>query len=176
MEGNAGAGRLIHMHQESVRIGLGQLRSNACAYFERVVSGQTIEIVRRGVLSARIMPIADGPKVAPILRSADAGTCNLDDLRARAGRVFDRVSAGETICVLWNGLLVAQILPADISTRETSTSGPSVDEGICNVDDFRRRAGEYLDRVAAGETIQVTRRGALVARISSAGMDSRESA
>lgn len=35
-------------------IGLGQLRSHTCGYLERVVAGETFEVVRRGRPVARI--------------------------------------------------------------------------------------------------------------------------
>lgn len=156
-------------------IGLSQLRSNACGYFERVAAGETIEVIRRGRLVAHILPIDGGPTEPPILRSVDVGMCRLDDLRSRAGRLFDRVGAGETIDVVWHGMLVARIVSAAGSPPEAATLQPS-NANICELDDLRRRAGGYFDRVAAGETIEVIRRGKLVARIVSADGDSRESA
>jgi antitoxin (DNA-binding transcriptional repressor) of toxin-antitoxin stability system len=36
-------------------IGLGQLRSNACRYLDRVGAGETIDVVRHGKLVARIV-------------------------------------------------------------------------------------------------------------------------
>jgi antitoxin (DNA-binding transcriptional repressor) of toxin-antitoxin stability system len=49
--------------------------------------------------------------------------------------------------------------------------------GWVGLDELRTRAGRCLDRVAAGETIEVIRGGKLVARIvSAAGSDARRSA
>ncbi|CAN3127969.1 hypothetical protein ACNUDN_01737 [Mycobacterium sp. smrl_JER01] len=176
MEGDAGTGRLNPMQQSNCRIGLGQLRSNACGYFEQVLGGQTIEVIRRGAVAGRIVPIDGGPKEPSVVRSADALMCRLDDVRTRAGRLFDRVGAGETIDVLWRGLLVAQIRPtADGVSDDRDAQNPG-DDGICRVDQFRRSAGYYLERVTGGETLVVTRRGVAVAQISPAYVASRESA
>lgn len=99
-------------------IGLGQLRSNACAYVERVAAGEMIDVVRRGKLAARIVPVGDW-RVAPIpARPADnvapepGGWVGLDELRKRAGRYFDRVAAGQTIEIIRGGKLVARIVSA----------------------------------------------------------------
>jgi antitoxin (DNA-binding transcriptional repressor) of toxin-antitoxin stability system len=87
-------------------IGLGQLRSNACTYLERVVAGETIDVIRRRKLVARIVSVGDW--MAP-----DAGGCvGLDELRTRAGRCFDRVAAGQTIEVIRGGERVARIVSA----------------------------------------------------------------
>jgi antitoxin (DNA-binding transcriptional repressor) of toxin-antitoxin stability system len=152
-------------------IGLGQLRSNACGYLERVGAGQTIDVVRRGKLVARIVPVGDW-RVAPIpARSVkdaapDAGGwVVLDELRTRAGRCLDRVAAGETICVVRGGKLLAQIVPAGDSGMNPmlADAGRQIE-----LDELRKRAGRYFDRVAAGQTIEVIRGGELVARIVSA--------
>jgi antitoxin (DNA-binding transcriptional repressor) of toxin-antitoxin stability system len=106
-------------------IGLGQLRSNACTYLDRVAAGETIDVVRRGSLVARIVPVGDW-RVAPIpARTVKAaapgagGWVGLDELRTRAGRCFDRVAAGETIYVVRGGRLLARIVSAGDS-RMTS--------------------------------------------------------
>lgn len=160
-------------------IGLGQLRSNACSYLERVVAGATIDVVRRGRLVAQIVSVGDR-RVAPIpARSvkdvaSDAGAwVGLDELRTRAGRCFDRVAAGETIYVVRGGRLLARIVPAGDSRNIPSPADAS---GPIDLDELRRRAGRYFDRVAAGQTIEVIRSGKLVARIvSAAGNDARRS-
>ena len=46
-------------------IGLGQLRSDTCAYLERVAAGETIDVVRRGKLVARIVSVGEW-RPAPI--------------------------------------------------------------------------------------------------------------
>ena len=46
-------------------IGLGQLRSHALGYLDRVGSGETIEVIRRGKLVARMVSASDW-KVAPL--------------------------------------------------------------------------------------------------------------
>jgi prevent-host-death family protein len=160
-------------------IGLGQLRSAACSYLERVAAGQTIDVVRRGKLVARIVPVGDW-RVAPIpARSVTdtaqgAGTwVGLDELRTRAGRCFDRVAAGETIQVVRGGQLLAQIVSAGDSTV---ASNPADAAGPIELDELRARTGRYLDRAAAGDKIEIVRGGRVVARIVSAIGDSPRTA
>ena len=152
-------------------IGLGQLRSNACTYLERVAAGETIDVVRRGKLVARIVSVGDW-RVAPIparsvkVVAPDAGGwVGLDELRTRAGRCFDRVAAGETIYVVRGGRLLARIVSAGDSRM---TPIPADAGRRIELDELRKRAGRYFDRVAAGQTIEVIRGGELVARIVSA--------
>ncbi|WP_297595575.1 hypothetical protein [Mycobacterium sp.] len=152
-------------------IGLGQLRSDTCAYLERVAAGETIDVVRRGKLVARIVSVGEwrpapipARSVAPAAQDA-GGWVGLDELRTRAGRCFDRVAAGETISVVRGGRLLARIVSADGSERTPSRADAGA--GI-ELDELRKRAGRYFDRVAAGQTIEVIRGGRLVARIVSA--------
>lgn len=149
-------------------IGLSQLRSNACTYLERVAAGESIDVVRRGKLVARIVPVGDF-RVAPIpARSVEpaatdaGGWVGLDELRTRAGRCFDRVAAGETVSVVRGGRLLAQIVPAGEAERAPVPAEPT---GGIELDELRKRAGRYFDEVAAGQTIEVIRGGKLVARI-----------
>ncbi len=155
-------------------IGLGQLRSDACTYLERVAAGESIDVVRRGKLVARIVSVGDG-RVAPIpARSVNVvapdagGWVGLDELRTRTGRCFDRVAAGETIYVVRGGRLLARIVSAGDSSM---TRIPVDASGRIELDELRKRAGRYFDRVAAGQTIEVIRGGKLVARIVSAARD-----
>jgi antitoxin (DNA-binding transcriptional repressor) of toxin-antitoxin stability system len=157
-------------------IGLGQLRSNACGYLERVVAGETIKVARRGKLVARIVP-AVGDRAAPtalpdlVAVNGAGGRIGIDALRTRAGRYFDRVEAGEVICVVWRERLVARIVPAarDSGAAPVATRAAKVAArdpgGRIGLDALRTRTGRYFDRVAAGETIEVVRGGRLVARI-----------
>lgn len=154
---------------------MGQLRSHALTYLERVATGETIDVVRRGKLVARIVSVGDW-RVAPIpARSAtdmaaDARAwVGLDELRTRAGRCFDRVAAGETIQVVRGGRLLAQIVSAGHSTMD---SNPADTAGPIELDELRARTGRYLDRAAAGDEIEIVRGGRLVARIVSAVGDS----
>jgi prevent-host-death family protein len=161
-------------------IGLGQLRGATCSYFERVAEGETIDVVRRGKLVGRIVPVG-GWRVAPIpARSATdtaaaAGTwVVLGELRKRAGRCFDRVAAGETLQVVSRGgALLAQIVSAGDSTV---VSNPADAAGPIDLDELRARTGRYLDRAAAGDEIEVVRGGRVVARIVSAAGDSPKTA
>jgi prevent-host-death family protein len=99
-------------------IGLGQLRSNALGYLDRVGTGQTIDVVRRGKLVARMVSVGDWRVASIPPRSVNAvapdagGWVGLDELRTRAGRCFDRVAAGETIEVVRGGKRVARIVSA----------------------------------------------------------------
>lgn len=144
-------------------IGLGQLRSDACAYLERVVAGETLDVVRRGKLVAQIVPVGDW-RVAPIpARSAiaaEAGWVGLDQLRTRAGRCFDRVAGGETLYVVRGGRILARIVAAGEATGVPADAGQRIE-----LDELRNRAGRYIDRVASGQTIEVSRGGKVVARI-----------
>ncbi|WP_152531536.1 hypothetical protein [Mycobacterium sp. UM_CSW] len=161
-------------------IGLGQLRSDACAYLERVAAGEALDVVRRGKLVAQILPVGDW-RVAPIpARSVKApasdagGWVGLEELRTRAGRCFDRVAAGETVYVVRGGRILARI----VSAGEGATPPPPADAGRrIELDELRKRAGRYFDKVAAGHTIEVVRGGKLVAHIvSAAGDDARKGA
>jgi prevent-host-death family protein len=152
-------------------IGLGQLRSNACTYLERVAAGETIDVVRHGKLVARIVSVGDW-RVAPIpersvkVVAPDAGGwVGLDELRTRAGRCFDRVAAGETIYIIRGGKLLARLVSAGDSGMNPV---PADAGGQIELDELRKRAGRYFDRVAAGQSIEVSRGGKLVARIVSA--------
>lgn len=147
-------------------IGLGQLRSDACAYLERVTGGETLDVVRRGKLVARIEPVGDW-RVAPIparsIDPAERGWVGLDELRTRAGRCFDRVAAGETLYVVRGGRILARIVAAG---EFAAPEGVPADAGRpIELDELRNRAGRYIDRVAAGQTIEVSRGGKVVARI-----------
>lgn len=93
-------------------IGLGQLRSDTRNFVEQVAGGETIDVVRCGSVVGRILPIRGGSKLCPIPPRVGAGMCNLDEILMRAGRLFDRAQAGESIQVVWRGLPVAIIVPA----------------------------------------------------------------
>ena len=99
-------------------IGLGQLRSDACTYLDRVGAGATIDVVRRGKLVARIESVGDWRVASIPQRSVKAiapgsgGWVGLDELRKRAGRCFDRVATGQTIEVVRGGEMVARIVSA----------------------------------------------------------------
>lgn len=91
---------------------------------------------------------------------------------------MDRVAAGETIWVVWRGRLVAKIVSA-VSDRHPATAlTDRVGAGCAGVpvqlDQLRRQAERYFDRVVDGETIEVVRRGKLVARIVSAAASPRD--
>jgi antitoxin (DNA-binding transcriptional repressor) of toxin-antitoxin stability system len=109
-------------------IGLGQLRSDACTYLERVAAGETLDVVRRGKLVARIVSVGDS-RVAPVparsvkVVSDTGGWVGLDELRTRAGRCFDRAAAGETVYVVRGGRLLARIVSAGDSNMTPIPAG-----------------------------------------------------
>lgn len=173
----------LYVHDESMGevIGLGQLRSDACTYLERVARGETLEVVRRGRLVARIVPATnDGLKSASdvlgeVTESGLDGQIRLDDLRTRAGRYFDRVAAGQTIEIAWRGRLVARIVAVADSDQAVARPVKIVahnPSGRIGLTELRTRGGHYFRRVAAGETVEVARRGTLVARIVTATEES----
>ena len=41
------------------RIGLGQIRNSAAYYFDRVAAGESFDVVRRGRLVGRIVPLSE---------------------------------------------------------------------------------------------------------------------
>ncbi len=146
-------------------IGLGQLRSDACTYLERVAAGESLDVVRRGKLVAKIVPVGDWRVAAIPARSVkaaepDSGWVGLDELRTRAGRCFDRVAGGETLYVVRGGRILARIVAAGEATGVPADAGQPIE-----LDELRNRAGRYIDRVAAGQTIEVSRGGKVVARI-----------
>jgi prevent-host-death family protein len=160
-------------------IGLGQLRSDALTYLERVAAGETIDVMRRGKLVARIVSVGDWRAVPIPARSVPdtapaAGTwVGLHELRTAAGRCFDRVAAGETIQVVRGGRLLAQI----VSAGDSPTASNSADAaGPIDLGELRARTGRYLDRAAAGDEIEIVRGGSVVARIVSAVGDSPKTA
>jgi antitoxin (DNA-binding transcriptional repressor) of toxin-antitoxin stability system len=92
---------------------------------------------------------------------------------------FDQIL--DVISVVWQGKLVARMHPAgEVQGASTIGRSDSVTErdssGPIGLQDFRKPACAYLDRVADGETIEVLRRGKLVARIVSAAGDPRGAA
>jgi antitoxin (DNA-binding transcriptional repressor) of toxin-antitoxin stability system len=103
-----------------VRICLGQLKSYACDYLERVSRGETLEIARRGRLVAFMVPpfplLHEPSKGGDHIGAADppAPDANipLSQLRKNAAPCFDRVAAGDIIGVLRRGRLVARIVAA----------------------------------------------------------------
>jgi prevent-host-death family protein len=85
----------------------------------------------------------------------------------------DRIAAGETIQVIRGGRLLAQIVSAGDSPMAPN---PADAVGPIDLDELRARTGRYLDRAAAGDEIEIVRRGNVVARIVSAVVDSPRTA
>ena len=142
-------------------IGLGQLRSDACAYLERVAAGETIDVVRRGKLVAQIVPVGDWRRAPIPARSVKVETgrvwVGLDELRTRAGRCFDRVAAGETIYVVRGGKLLARIVSAGDSgpTQIPADAGRRIEltncESVRGVTSTGLRRGRRLRSSAAAQ-------------------------
>ena len=160
-------------------IGLGQLRSDALTYLERVAAGESIDVVRRGKLVARMVSVGDW-RVAPIpARSARVtaqeagGWVGLEELRTRAGRCFDRVAAGEKVDVVHDGRLLARIV--SVGDSRVAAISADIRERI-ELHELRARPARCFDRVEAGETLEVVRGGRVVARIVSADAESRRMA
>ena len=82
-------------------IGIGQFRGDLRNYVERVATGETFVVWRRGRPVARFYP-AHGmhDMLLPV---------QLSDLRTRASRLFDRVADGETIAIEYRGQTVAAL-------------------------------------------------------------------
>jgi prevent-host-death family protein len=97
----------------------------------------------------------------------------LGQLRSNTLTYLERVAAGETIDIVRRGKRVAQIVSvgdwrvAPIPARSVTDTAAA--HAWVGLDELRTRAGRCLDRVAAGETIQVVRGGRLLAQIVSAG-------
>ncbi|QLL05204.1 type II toxin-antitoxin system prevent-host-death family antitoxin [Mycobacterium vicinigordonae] len=147
-------------------IGLGQLRSDACTYLDRVRAGEAFDVIRRGRLVASIVPVGER-RVAPIPTQSTAaanrgGWVRLAELRTRAGQCFDRVAGGETLYVVRGGKILAQIKPAGDAPQQPV---PADAGGRVALHELRSRPGRYLDQVAAGQSIEVSRGGKVVARI-----------
>jgi antitoxin (DNA-binding transcriptional repressor) of toxin-antitoxin stability system len=82
-------------------IGIGQFRGDLRNYVERVATGETFVVWRRGRPVARFYPAHDmHDMLLPV---------QLSDLRTRASRLFDRVTDGETIAVEYRGRTVAAL-------------------------------------------------------------------
>ena len=100
-----------------VRICLGQFKSYACGYLERVSAGETLEIVRRGRLVAFVVPPflespSDGDRIGAADTPAPNAQIPLSQLRRNAAPYFDRVAAGNIIDVVRHGSLIARIVAA----------------------------------------------------------------
>lgn len=91
-------------------IGIGQLRADTCAYLNRVADGDTLEVIRRGQLAARIEPLPQRRR-----RSRAGGeviTVQLSGFRSQASRYLDWVGSGCTVHVYHQGQALAQIRAA----------------------------------------------------------------
>ena len=96
-------------------IGIGQLRADTRAYLQRVADGDTLELIRRGRLTARIEPVPQHPALAlPQRGRSTAGviTVALSGFRSQASRYLDQVGSGSTVHVYHQGQPLAQIRAA----------------------------------------------------------------
>ena len=108
---------MANFRQMAVRICLGQLKSYASGYLERVSAGETVEIVRRGRLVAfMVPPYLEPPSDVERIGATDPPAPNakipLSQLRRNAAPYFDRVAAGNVIDVVRHGSLIARIVAA----------------------------------------------------------------
>jgi antitoxin (DNA-binding transcriptional repressor) of toxin-antitoxin stability system len=90
---------LVVVNGAGARVGLGELRTRAGRCFDRVAAGETIWVVWRGKMVAKIASVA-GDTGPPAALPDRVGTgarvpVQLDQLRSQAGRYFDRVAEGE---------------------------------------------------------------------------------
>ena len=90
-------------------IGIGQLRSYTRSYVERVQAGETFEVLRRGRAIARLEAVGaaraeNDPALIPV---------PLAELRTRPARVLDRLAAGSTVLITYQGRDVAVLRPCD---------------------------------------------------------------
>jgi len=93
----------------------------------------------------------------------------LGQLRSRTDEYVRRASAGETFHVVRRGQLVARIEALVSVDRSANSKGADRQVVVrARLTDLRHSAGRFLDRVAAGEIIEIIVRGAAVARIVSA--------
>ena len=86
------------------QICLGQLRRHACDYLDEVSAGGTLEIIRRGRLTALIVPESAFSHEPPDTN------ITLSSLRFNAAPYFDRVAKGQIIGIVRGGSLVARIM------------------------------------------------------------------
>ncbi|WP_328361256.1 hypothetical protein OG976_09945 [Mycobacterium sp. NBC_00419] len=96
-------------------IGIGQLRADTRAYLHRVAGGDTLELVRRGRLTARIEPVPQYPASGPPpggRSTAGVITVALSGFRSQASRYLDQVGSGCTVHVYHQGQPLAQIRAA----------------------------------------------------------------
>ena len=110
----------VDVRRSSIRMGranricTGQLRSRTDEYVRRASAGETFHVVRRGQLVARIESSvsADYPAGGKAVGAEREVVIfvRVSDLRCRAGRLLDRVAAGEIVEIVVRGTAVARIL------------------------------------------------------------------
>jgi antitoxin (DNA-binding transcriptional repressor) of toxin-antitoxin stability system len=96
------------------RIGIGQLRSDTLRYMQRVATGDTIEVLRRGRVVAELHAPTGAP---PVVGDAAERACcdrvmiavDVGLFRSQAGRYFDRVAAGEVLEIMHHGHAIGRI-------------------------------------------------------------------
>ena len=98
-------------------VGIGQLRGDTRNYIERVATGETFEVMRRGLIVGRLYP-AHGlhERLIPV---------SVTEFRTRAGFFVGRVAAGETIALAYNGKTVAAIRPLPPTGKPTPRRHPA---------------------------------------------------
>jgi antitoxin (DNA-binding transcriptional repressor) of toxin-antitoxin stability system len=91
------------------RIGTGQLRSRTRDVVEDAADGSTIEIVRRGRSVARMESARLSTEQSSDCPGRGSTPIQLPELRVRAGRLLDRVAAGDVLEILDRGEAAARI-------------------------------------------------------------------
>ena len=91
-------------------------------------------------------------------------TIGIGQLRGATRAYLQHVAGGDTLRVKRRGRIVARIEAVPPGTGATAAS--SARPVVVNLNHFRSHAGQYFDRVAAGESIVIVDQGGLLARIS----------
>lgn len=84
-------------------VGIGQLRGYTLSYVERAASGEDFDVLRRGKPVARLDAASDYRHLVIPVR--------LKEFRLRTPYFIDRVLAGDTIAIEWQGRTVAALRP-----------------------------------------------------------------
>lgn len=97
-------------------INVSQLKSDPQEYLRRVAAGETLNIVRRRRIVARIQPAGNTKPHCPVSTESAKDNCeniSAELLGSYARRCIDRVTAGATIDVRRFGKSIAQITAFD---------------------------------------------------------------
>jgi antitoxin (DNA-binding transcriptional repressor) of toxin-antitoxin stability system len=91
------------LSEGNLAIGIGQLRGDLRNYVERVVTGETFDVWRRGRPVARFDAAHNmHPMLIPV---------RLSDIRQCGAQLLDKVADGETVAIAYRGRTVAALRP-----------------------------------------------------------------